>query len=189
MKLHLTFTLLFIQTLVFAQKPCEYVTNVIDSIGTLKETKACLVYEKVFGNTTQFIFLSLITDNGTPYLSLNLIQKSPDFIAPKCLNKDSKIFLELSNGKTYKFVNYSDLQCAQLVYNKDEKMNNRFLSVNYMFLKDDFDDLKKYAINFMKIEFSSETIDYYIAPELKSEKGMGVFEPEKFFMNNFKCIE
>ena len=78
------------QSLLFAQKPCEYSVNVTDSIGTLKETKSCLVYEKVFGNSTQLVFLSLLSDNGTPILNLQIIQKSPDFITPKCLDKIRK---------------------------------------------------------------------------------------------------
>ena len=87
------------QTVSFAQKPCDYTVNITDSIGTLKETKSCLVYEKVFGNSAQLVFLSLISDNGTPILNLQIIQKSTDFITPKCVDKNSKVYFQLSNGK------------------------------------------------------------------------------------------
>ena len=94
------------QSLLFAQKPCEYSVNVTDSIGTLKETKSCLVYERVFGNSAQLVFLSLISDNATPILSLQIIQKSTDFITPKCVDKNSKVYFQLANGKIYKLKTY-----------------------------------------------------------------------------------
>ena len=177
------------QSLLFAQKPCEYSVNVTDSIGTLKETKSCLVYEKVFGNSTQLVFLSLLSDNGTPFLNLQIIQKSPDFITPKCLDKNSKVYVQLSNGKMYTFMSAVDNQCDQLIYNSTEKLNNRFLSANFLFLKDNFDDLKKFPISMMRLKLASDTQDYVLQKELHPEKVEGIFEPENFFINSFPCIE
>jgi hypothetical protein len=177
------------QTVIFAQKPCEYSVNVTDSISTLKETKSCLVYEKVFGNSAQLVFLSLISDNGTPILNLQIIQKSSDFITPKCIDKNSKIYFQLSNGKIYTLINTVENQCDNLIYNAEEKMNNRLLSVNFLFLKDNFEDLKKYPIITMRIKLASETQDYILQKELLGEKTTGRFEPENFFIDNFSCVE
>lgn len=177
------------QTLLFAQKPCDYAVNVADSLGTLKETKSCLVYERVFGNTAQLIFLSLISDNGMPMLNMQIIQKSPDFITPKCIDKDSKVYFQLSNGKIYTLLNTTENQCDNLVYNSEEKLNNRVLSTNFLFRINDFEDIKKYSISMMRIKYASETIDYVLPKELRSEKIGGVYEPENFFINNFSCIE
>ncbi|WP_300567276.1 hypothetical protein [Flavobacterium sp.] len=185
----IAFIFLF-QTSLFAQKPCEYTTNVTDSLGTFKETKSCLVYEKVFGNTAQLVFLSLISDNGTPVLNLQIIQKSTDFITPKCIDKNSKIYFQLSNGKIYTLLNNStENQCDNLIYNSNEKLNNRLLDAKFLFRINDFEDIKKYSITMMRIKYASETVDYILPKELRSEKIEGVFEPEKFFMTNFKCIE
>jgi len=189
MRISIIALFLLFQTSIFAQKPCEYSVNVTDSIGTLKETKSCLVYEKVFGNSSQHIFLSLISNNGTPLLNIQIIQKSADFITPKCLDKNSKIYFQLSNGKIYTLMNTNDNQCDNLIYNSEEKMNNRLLDSNFLFLKNDFEDLKNLKISMMRIKYASETIDYIMPKELKSEKVDGVYAPESFFINNFSCIE
>ncbi|WP_395073788.1 hypothetical protein [Flavobacterium sp.] len=191
MKFKIIILFFTIQTAVFAQKnPCEYSVNVVDSLGTLKETKSCLVQEKVFGNTAQLVFLSLISDNNVPLLNLQIIQKSTDFIAPKCLDKNSKIYFQLSNGKIYTFLNSNESQCDNLLYNETEKLNNRMLDANFLFRNDDFEAIKKYPIIMMRIKFASETIDYILPKQLISEKISGsIFSPENFFIDNFSCIE
>ena len=189
MKIKLIALFIFIQAMAFAQKPCDYSVNVTDSIGTLKETKSCLVYEKVFGNSAQLIFLSLISESGTPVLKLQIIQKSKDFITPKCLDKKSKMYFQLSNGKIFTLNNNAENQCDNLIYNQAEKENNRFLDANFLFLKNNFEDLKKYPITMMRIKYASETIDYILPKNLISEKLKSTFKPEDFFIDNFSCIE
>ena len=191
MKFKIIILFFTIQSSLFAQiNPCEYAVNVVDSFGTLKETKSCLVQEKVFGNTTLLIFLSLISDNKVPLLNLQIIQKSNDFIAPKCIDKNSKIYFQLSNGKIYTFLNSKDNQCDNLLYNENEKQNNRMLDANFLFRNDDFEAIKKYPIIMMRIKFASETIDYILPKQLISEKiSGGIFSPENFFIDNFSCIE
>jgi hypothetical protein len=190
MKFTITLFILLLQSIIFAQKqnPCDYSSNITDSIGTYKETKSCLVYEKIFGNTSQFIFLSLISENGTPYLSIEIIQKSTDFISPKCFDKDSKVYFQLSNGKIYTLLNANEIDCAKLMYDNEEKLNNRFLKGNFLFRKDDYEDIKKLPIAMMRIKFASETIDYVLPKELKSEKIIGTYEQENFFIKNFSCV-
>ncbi|MEO8515939.1 MAG: hypothetical protein ABI426_04305 [Flavobacterium sp.] len=184
----ITFILL-LQASVFAQKPCEYTTNVTDSLGIFKETKSCLVYEKIFGNATQLIFLSLISDNGTPLLNLQIIQNDKNFITPKCIDKNSKIYFQLANGKIFTLINNGSNQCDNLIYNDAEKLNNRLLDANFLFLKNNFDDLKRIPITMMRIKYASETIDYVLPKELISEKTKENYEPEKFFITNFSCVE
>ncbi|TGD59739.1 hypothetical protein [Flavobacterium humi] len=189
MRILVLFLFLAFQPLVFGQKPCQYTTNVTDSLGTLKETKSCLVYEKVFGNTAQLIFLSLISNDGMPVLHLQVIQKSNDFISPKCIDKNSRIYFQLSNGKIFTLANSSENECGSLVYNDTEKLNNRLLNAYFLFLKDDYQDFKKFPVTMMRIKYDSESIDYILPKELHAEKVEGVFEPEDFFINNYPCIE
>jgi hypothetical protein len=190
MRTLLLIILIGLQTSLFAQKaPCELATNVTDSIGTLKETKSCLVYEKNFGNNSQLVFLNLIVENDIPTLHLQIIQKSTDFIAPKCLDKNSRIFFQLSNGKIYTFINTSENQCDNLIYNPEEKLNNRFLDAKFFFRKDDFEDIKKYPISMMHIKFASDNQDYILGKELIGEKVAGTYYPDRFFMDSYSCIE
>lgn len=99
MRIALFLFIFLFQTSLFAQKPCEYATNVTDSLGTFKETKSCLVYERVFGNTAQLIFLSLISDNGTPVLNLQIIQKVPISLLRNALIKILKFTFSCLMGK------------------------------------------------------------------------------------------
>lgn len=188
MKTQILFLFLFIQSLIFAQKPCEYAVNVTDSIGTLKETKSCLVYEKVFGNKSTLIFLSLQSDNGTPILKLQYIQKSKEFDTPKCLDKNSRIIFQLSNGKIYTLVFTEESKCDNLIYNKEEKTNNRFLDASFLFLKDDFEEIAKHSISLMRIRFSGGSEDYVFPKELISETFKETFKPDTFFIEHFNCI-
>ncbi len=188
MRISIITVFLLFQSLLFAQKPCEYATNVTDSIGTFKQTKSCLVYERVFGNSTQLIFLSLISNDGMPLLNVQIIQKSTDFITPKCIDKNSKVYFQLSNGKIYTFLNSGENECDNLIYNTDEKMNNRILTANFFLRIDDYEDIKKHTISMMRIKYASESIDYILPKKLQAEKVEGIFEPERFFIDNFSCI-
>ena len=189
MKVTVLLIILFTQIAVFAQKPCEYVTNITDSIGTLKETKSFLIHEKVFGNASQYIFMSLLLDNNSPILNLQIIQKSSDFLMPKCLDKNSKIYFQLSNGKMYTVFSRSPSVCDTFLYNESDKMNNRFLDADFLFVKNDYEDIKKFPIVMMRIKYATETTDYILAKELKSERLKEISSPENLFIDNFKCIE
>jgi hypothetical protein len=79
MKHLITLTFFLLTFTAFAQKPCEYSTNVTDSIGTYKITNEYLVSEKNFGGTSSYIFFSLAQTDGLPTLNMQLIQKSKDF--------------------------------------------------------------------------------------------------------------
>ena len=51
MKNLLLLALSLISSAIFAQKPCEYTTNVTDSLGTYKTTKEYIIAEKNFAGT------------------------------------------------------------------------------------------------------------------------------------------
>lgn len=188
MKIKIVFFFLFIQTYIFGQKPCDYAVNVTDSIGTLKETKSCLVYEKVFGSKSTLIFMSLQSVNGVPVLKMEYIQKSNDFDTPKCLDKNSRIIFQLSNGKIYTLINGEEPKCDNLVYNEKEKTNNRFLDASFLFLKDDFEEITKHNISLMRIRFAGSSEDYVFQKELTSETFKESYKPDAFFIDNFNCI-
>jgi hypothetical protein len=188
MKINIAIFFFLLPTLLFAQKPCELSVNVTDSIGTLKETKPVVAYEKNFGGKTTIIFLSLVAANDVPVLKIQHVVKSKNFETPKCFDKSSRVIFQLTNGKIYTFIYAGEPKCDNLVYNELEKQNNRFAEANFLFLKDDFEDIKKFPISFMKIRFAGETIDYVIPKELDSETLIDTFHPANLFIDNFKCI-
>lgn len=190
MRFYFTFILLLIQSITFCQKkPCTFETNIADSLGVYKETGTHLVYERVFGNSSQLVFLALASDNGTPVLKMQLIQKSKDFISPKCIDKNSRIYFQLTNGKIYTLINASNDKCDNLIFNDTDKENNRLLDVSFLFMKNDFEDLKKFPIMLMKIKLATDEKEYVISKELISEKIGLKSNPEKFFIDNYPCLE
>src|SRR4051812_13637501 len=82
-----------------AQNPCEFSTNVNDSIGTYKNTTDYLVYEKNFAGSSTYLYFSLALTDGLPTLNTLSLQKSKDFIKAQCFDKNSRIYLQLDNGK------------------------------------------------------------------------------------------
>ncbi|WP_136666663.1 hypothetical protein [Flavobacterium sp. H122] len=188
MKIKFSIFFLLLSVCLFAQKPCDLAVNVTDSIGTLKETKPVVAYEKIFGGKTTLIFLSLVSANDIPVLKIQHITKSKEFETPKCFDKSSRIIFQLSNGKIYTFVYAEEPKCDELIYNETEKQNNRFAEASFLFLKDNFEDLKKFPISFMRIRFAGETIDYVIPKELDSETLIETYNPADFFIDNFNCI-
>ena len=53
MKKLLIVTFLLLNLITFAQRPCEFSTDVTDSIGTYKTTKEYLIFESNFSTTKE----------------------------------------------------------------------------------------------------------------------------------------
>ena len=75
---------LFLAMHVSAQKVCEITTQFKDSIGSYKETKGYIMDEKNFGGKSTYLLFSLANQDGTPFLTVQKIQTSANFIqAPR----------------------------------------------------------------------------------------------------------
>ena len=185
----LAFTIAFFFNLhAFAQKPCDFTVNVTDSLGTYKSTKEYLVYEKNFGGKSSYVFNSIIIADGTPTFNFQLIEKSADFIKVKCFDNNSKIFIQLNNGKIVTLLHVDKGSCGTMV--RDEKgMNNRITTGYFMFKKDDFQELKKSPISYIRVKYSAENEDFIFRKAFKSEMDGQVYEPENYFVNYFHCLE
>ncbi|MFT3796346.1 hypothetical protein [Flavobacterium sp.] len=172
---------------IFAQKPCDFSVNVTDSIGQYKVTKDYIVYEKVFAGNSSYIFNSIAISDGLPTLNVQFIEKSSDFIKAKCLDANSKIFLQLENGKIVTLLHVAQESCGTMV--RDEKgMYNRVLTGYFLFKKDDSEYLKKSPVSLMRIKFSTETVDYIIKNAIKAELNNQLYTPANYFMDYFHCI-
>lgn len=188
MKNLLLLALSLISSTIFAQKPCEYTTNVTDSIGTYKTTKEYIIAEKNFAGTSNYIFFSLAVSDGMPLLNVQLIQKSKDFIKANCFDKDSKIFLQLNNGKVITLLHIDQENCGT-VLRDDKGFDNRITPGTFMFMKDSFEELKKSPVSLMRIKFLTDVEDYILKKQFTSEMNNEVYEPETYFMQNIHCAE
>lgn len=183
----LLLSLLLFSTFVIAQKDCEYSINTKDSLGTYKSTQDYIMHERVFGNNQTSLFFSLINADGLLSLNLQMVQKSKEFIPAKCLDKNSKIYLQLTNGKVVTLLGIDQETCGNSIRNNNE--TSRLLSGYFLFMKESLEDLKNNPISFIKIKFSGETIDYVMKSELISEINNKKYNPDHFFIDYLKCIE
>lgn len=175
-------------TTVLAQKACEYSTNITDSIGTYKLTKEHIVYEKIFAGNSSYIFYSLALTDGTPTLNVQLIKKSKNFMKANCFDQNSKLFLQLNNGKVVTLLHINQENCGSLLRD-NLGFDNRVLAGTFMFLKGSMEDLKSSPVNLMRIKYLTDTEDYVMQKELKSEMNNQVYHPDTYFMENLRCIE
>lgn len=171
----------------FGQKPCEIDTNVTDSLGTYKSTKTLLIYERSFAGNSNRIFFSLVNDNGIIALDFQYIQQSQDFIKALCFDKNTKLFLQLNNGKIATLLYAGSDTCGTLLRN--ENGNNRVTNGTFVFAKDNFLELKISKVTFMRLLSNGETIDFPFKTELTSELDQKRYEPENYFIDYLNCIE
>ena len=188
MKHSVLLTLFLLSNTLFAQKPCEYSTNIIDSIGTYKSTKDYMIYEKNFAGNTNYIFYTLALTDGTPTLNLQFIQKSKDFLKANCFDKNSKLFLQLNNGTIITLLHIDQESCGTMIRD-DKGFDNRILTGTFMFLKDSMEELKSSPVNMMQIKYLTDIEDYVIKKGFQSELNNQIYEPETYFMNNLHCVE
>ena len=176
--------------LTFSQKKdCKYDFEEKTDSTYIKALSEKLVYEKVFGNSKEFIQFNLINNNGVPTLSFQQIQKSSDFIPVRCFNNRSKIIFQLENGKIITLLSSNEDVCSNLTYIPEEKNNIRLLTGYFLFTKTNYEELKKSRITIMRVQFSGETKDYIILDELQSEILNLSCKPSSYFIDYLECIE
>jgi hypothetical protein len=116
------------------------------------------------------------------------IVKSDGFIGAQCLDNQSKIYLQLQNGKIVTLVNSDQESCGNLIRLEDQKLSTRILSANFLFLKGSFEDLKTSPISIIRIRFATETEDIVVKKELLSELTNQTSNPENYFIENINCV-
>jgi hypothetical protein len=188
MKHLITITLFFLSITSFAQKPCDYSVNITDSIGTYKSTKEYMICEKNFADTSSYIFFSLAVTDGLPTLNVQMIQKSKSFLKANCFDKNSKLYLQLNNGKIITLIHLNQEDCGTMLRD-DKGFDNRIMTGSFMFIKDSFEDLKNSPVSMMRIKYLTDTEDYVLKKEFKSELNNEIYEPETYFIKNLYCVE
>ena len=181
-------TIFLVNTTLFAQKTCEYSTNVTDSLGTYKSTKEYMMYEKNFAGNNSYIFYSLALNNGTPLLNVQLIRKSKDFMKANCFDKNSRLSLQLNNGKVVTLIHIDAENCGTMLRDGNG-FDNRVLPGIFMFLKGSMEDLKSSPVNLMRIKYLTDVEDYVIQKEFQAEMNKEIYHPENYFIKNLHCVE
>lgn len=184
--LFLTFSILVFSSS-FAQKPCDYVANVSDSIGIYKETPDYLISERIFGDSTSLIYFSLAQTDGMPTLNVQFFNKSKDFIKVKCLDKNSRLFITLDSGKIVTLVHVDQDNCGTNIRNQG--VNNRIMNGVFMFLKGSLEDLKSSPMSTIRIRYATDTEDVILKKSFKSEFDTKTYEPSTYLMNYLRCVE
>lgn len=187
MKILFSFILCALPFLTMAQTPCEYVQNITDSIGTYKTTKEYLVFERNFAGNASYLFNSIAVTDGVPVLNVQFIEKSGEFIKAKCLDANSKLFIQLQNGKIVTLMHTQQESCGSLIRD-DKGINNRIMTGSFLFRKDDYQFLQDSPVSFIRIKFSTDTVDYVYKKALKSELDGQLYAPENYFMLIYPCI-
>lgn len=172
----------------FAQKECEFTTNIKDSIGTYKETKDFLMDEKIFGGKSTYLFFSLINNDGTPLLKVQKITKSANFIGANCFDNQSKIYIQLQNGRIVTLLFGDQDTCGNLVRIEEQKLSTRVLTGNFLFMKGSIEDLNSSPISLIRIKYSTEIEDIVAKKQLTSELTSQNYSPENFFVNTLHCV-
>lgn len=179
---------LFVNLSVFAQNPCEIETNISDSIGSYKSTKQFIIFERSFaGNATDILF-SLSNNNGVLGLELQVLRRSSGFIKASCFDANSRIYLQLNNGKIVTLLYVGNETCGTLIQNENSP-NNRIITGSFVFAKDNYEDLKTSPVTYMRIKYAGETVDYPFKTEFTAELDKKTYQPENYFINYLKCVE
>ena len=187
MKIKFILALLFFYGFLNAQN-CDYSSNITDSIGTYKSTKDYLMSEKFFGSQKKLIYFSLASENGQAYLNVQFIEKNNDFIKIFCFDKNSKLYIQLEDGKIITLIHTSEINCGTAI--KDQQGNKTRINTGYfVFLKGAFEQLKQSPIALIRFRIGSENKDYIIKSSLKSEQDNILYNPAAFFVKFLKCIE
>ena len=179
---------LFATLCAFSQKPCEIETNVTDSLGTYKSTKQFIVFERSFAGNSTDIFFSLSSNNGVLSLEAQLLKRSSGFINANCFDANSRIYLQLNNGKIVTLLYVGNDTCGTLIQNENSP-NSRIMTGSFVFSKENYEELKVSPVTFMRIKFAGETIDYPFRSEFTAELDKKTYQPENYFMNYLNCIE
>jgi len=182
--------LFFVSLFATAQKPCEYDFEIKNDSIDYRETKKYLIYEREFGKRNDYAFVSLVNDGGYVMLNFQRVQKSDSFIETQCLNAETLMYLQLTNGKTYTLVHLDKDICSTRIPDLENKSNIRLLNTSFFFTQDDYEDIKKFPVFILKIRLGTgEEISYVMEKELVSKNLETSSNPERIFMDYYKCVE
>lgn len=181
---------LLISNLSFSQdKACDFEIDIATDTSSTRVLKDKIIDESIFGNTTSFLTFKLFEVDGVLGVNFQYLQKSKDFLSPICIDKNTQLFLELSNGKQVKLVNSTEIEtCNELQYDAINKNNLRVLTGFFYFTPENFQDLKTEKVYLIKITANTGDVNFVIKPELNSEIYKEKSTPDTYFIDYLKCL-
>lgn len=181
---------LLLTNLSFSQdKACDFEIDIATDTSSTRVLNEKIIDESIFGNTTSFLTFKLFEVDGVLGVNFQYLQKSKDILSPICIDKNTKIYLELSNGKQVKLVNSTDLEtCNELQYDAINKNNVRVLEGFFYFTPENFQDLKTEKVYLIKITANTGDVNFVIKPTLNSEIYKTKSTPDTYFIDNLKCL-
>lgn len=181
---------LLITNLSFSQvKACDFEIDVATDTSSTRVLKDKIIDESIFGNTTSFLTFKLFEVDGLLGVNFQYLQKSKDILSPICIDKNTKIFLDLSNGKQVKMINSTEIEtCNELQYDAVNKNNVRVLNGIFYFSPENFQDLKTEKVYLIKIAANTGDVNFVIKPELNSEIYNEKSTPDTYFIDYLKCL-
>lgn len=170
-------------------KDCDFEINETTDSTSVKVLPEKIVNENVFGETTNVLIFKLYELDGILGLYFQYVQKSKNFLTPYCIDKNTKAYLELNNGKQVKLINsISDETCNTLDYDPIEKNNLRILKGFFNFTKENFELLKTEKVMLFRIESEIGNLSFILSSNLDSEIIKKSFQPEQFFIEGLPCF-
>ena len=191
MKTFLKLTAFFLLTnLSFSQnKACDFEIDEATETSSTRVLNEKIIDESIFGNTTSFLTFKLFEVDGILGVNFQYLQKSKDILSPICIDKNTKIILELSNGKQVKLINSTNTQmCNELQYDAINKNNVRVLDGFFYFTPENFQDLKTEKVYLIKITANTGDVNFVIKPKLNSEIYKTNSTPDTYFIDYLKCL-
>ncbi|OYU84902.1 MAG: hypothetical protein CFE24_04560 [Flavobacterium sp. BFFFF2] len=184
----ITLSLLLGAGFAHAQKPCEYSSDVKDSLGTYKATKDVMLHEKVFGGKQLMFYVSLAKTDQTVMLEVTQIQKSTGFLPAYCFDKTSRIVLQLLSNKIVTLPFAGTELCGTLIKGQNDS-SNRVLTGKFLIPKEAYAELMKSPLSFIRVKYATETVDYPMRSNLVSETDKKTYSPESLFIDYLNCVK
>lgn len=174
----------------FAQtKNCDFEINEVTDTTSVKALTEKVVNENIFGETTNVLIFKMYEIDGILGLYFQYIQKSKNFLPPFCLDGNSKVYLELNNGKQVKLINsIKDETCNDLNFDSIDKNNLRILKGFFNFTKENFEYLKTEKVMLFRIESEIGNLSFVLNSKIESELVKKSFMPDQFFIEALPCF-
>lgn len=182
--------LLLLTNLSFSQnKACDFEIDEATDKSSTRVLNEKIIDESIFGNTTSLLTFKLFEIDGVLGVNFQYLQKSKDILSPICIDKNTKMILELSNGKQVKLVNSLNTEtCNILQYDALNKNNFRILDGFFYFAPENFQDLKTEKVYLIKITAINGDVNFVIKPTLNSEIYNTKSTPDTYFIEYLKCL-
>ena len=167
--------------------PCDLVEDTNNHDFPMVATQDYMLFERQFGDLKLHFFASIEIINEVPTLSLSIVNQSARFLPAKCFTANSKLFIQLENGKIVNLLHVPEDNCGTGI--QHDGQYQRVYKAQFLFHKSSFDELKKSPMSLLRIRWGTETEDFIIKSFFQSEINQQTYYPSTYFQTVLKCLE